>query len=75
MTEGRRWHIEEDGAECQDVAQQPLVFPTGGIIIQGKNTHRQQSNTRNSQHTAPPPSPIAHIHTLIHRNAHCYLSL
>lgn len=47
---GEIWHRKEGRTECQDVAQQPLVFPTGRIIIQGK-TH-QPSNTLSSQDTA-----------------------
>lgn len=57
-------HEKKGRAERQDVAQQPLVFPTGRIIIQGKNT---STRIQNPEHTGyrltPPPSPAANTHT------------
>lgn len=67
MTEGRRWYMEEGKAECQDVAQQPLVFPRGRIIIQGKSTSTatQCAKTRSIQlHTTHiPDSTYPHVHS------------
>lgn len=67
MTEGRRWYMEEGRTACQDVAQQPLVFPRGRIIIQGKSTSTatQYAKTRSIQlHTAHIPySKYPHINS------------